>query len=245
MANLRELRNELRTRLQRFEKKWLLENPPFKEAAIEAALLQEMFRHPLFGFNEESAKHQYHPVPKQRDRADVVLRLAGKTRVVVEIKQVSKLNDRNKCREALKEAERYIVYLEQKYGIVTDGYTWIYILVEPIGKYHRIRQLVRFHIAEDQRLALRILERSKRATLKRLLEMLRATNGAMTEKIFNNLKDQSLRDRITTLINLAKTGNVTVTAADRTILREIYRGKRIDEMVKPALTPLRLTRKMN
>lgn len=172
----------------------------------------------------------------------MLLRL-GKTRVVVEIKRPSELDDRNKRRRALQEVGRYIRDLGLKYGIVTDGYNWIYVAVRPFASFYWIHQLLRFHTKEHETLALRALERSKKATLRRLLELLHATHGDMTVKYFNYLMGLGDRERILTLVNRAKTKIATVTTDERQILRELYRENRGNDMVKPLLASLPLTKK--
>ncbi len=73
--------------LEKLQKKWISEKPPFPESVIEAALLLDLFRDQAgLRFTEKSARRQQ--VLRGGNRCmDILLRLNPKTKVVVEIKQ--------------------------------------------------------------------------------------------------------------------------------------------------------------
>lgn len=230
--------------LGRLEKKWFAEKPPFNEGAIEAALLLELFRSPLgLGFNDKSAKHQQ-AVPNGNGIVDILLKLNRKTRVVVEVKQPGTLGaKRSKWKGTVGQAGRYVRHLGQEYGIATDGLIWFYFKVKRYRNYYLIHPLIRFHIKENRPLALRILERSKRTTLKDFLDVLAAIHGHMKPKEFDKLMNLGLRHRVHNLVEMAKNHKVKVAAADKAVIRALYSETQATRLIQPLLKPLKLTKK--
>ena len=76
--------------LQRLDQ-WSTEDPPFREAAVEAVLLFDLFRGVL-DFDTDSAKRQIRAINKNKKptegktgRIDIILRLNPQVKVVVEV----------------------------------------------------------------------------------------------------------------------------------------------------------------
>lgn len=236
--------NSIHNILERLERKWFSEKPPFSEAVIEAALLLELFRDPSgLAFNEKSARREQ-DVATSNGCVDILLKLNRTTSVIVEIKQPGMLDiARKQWKKHLRQAGRYVRDSGQLYGILTDGVNWFYFKVLPYGGFHRLHPLVYFNVKTHRPLALRILLRSKKRTLHEFLDMVSALHCEMPLKRFNVLMNLGINERVSSLVNFAKEQNVHVTDADRKIIRLLYSGANANELILPIREPLKLTRK--
>ena len=219
---------------------WSTESPPFRESAVEAVLLFDLFRGVL-DFDANSAKRQVR-VPKT-GRTDIILRLNDKVKVVVEVKRFDTFASKAKTEQAIRQAAKYVRELKSEYGIITDGINWVYFTVRPHGNYHQIRRLIRFNIKEQPELALAMLKRSRKGTLNHFFKLLASIHGEMTEKEFARLMNLSLQERVEQLAQKAKQNDpkLEVTSGDKSLLKVLYGNANANQSVKLGLKPMNLT----
>lgn len=226
---------------------WSAEQPPFREAAVEAVLLFDLFRGVL-GFNTKSAKRQVRAADKTKKviigRTDIVLHLRTTVKVVVEVKRFDTFDSETKTTAAIKRAAEYMRIMGQEYGVVTDGITWIYFRVKRHANYHQIHRLIRFSIKKQPSLALIVLKRSHKGTLGHLFELLVAMHENMTEVEFIKLMDQSQQERAEELTQKIEQGKprFRIAEKDRNLILALYASNVANECVKPLLKPIKLTK---
>jgi predicted type IV restriction endonuclease len=231
--------------IETLEKKWSTERPRFEEPVIEADLLIDLFRAELdFDGKKKSATHQ-HLVRKGNGKVDILLRINPKTKVIVEVKQLGVLEpDINKggWMDAVEQAARYVRDMKQEYGIVTDGLYWLYFSVRSCGNFRRVHRLIWFHVKTHRRLALEILDRSRKRTLKRLLDVLDVIHGDMTVERFDEWMSDGTQATVGHLMAKVRNKLGRARAADEKVIRAIYdRKTKPSELIPPLLEPLRLT----
>jgi len=224
----------IRDVLERMEKNWFAEKPPFSEKVIEAVLLTELFRGSL-GFDERSAKHSQPVARGKKGEVDILLRLPQRMFVIVEVKRPEELlNDRGR-RVASKQAARYVRDMGQEYGVVTDGFCWFYFRVVHSNQFYKVHPLIRFDIRSHKQIALRMLERSHRRTLERFLEVLTAIQCHMTRKMFNDLMNLGHEERVNRLVKMAEEQRLKVASADKKIIGMLFSADHAGDLISPSI----------
>lgn len=201
--------------------------PPFPEAVIEAVLLLDLFRGAL-GFDAGTSRHQHNKI-------DILLDVAKKSHIVVEVKQHGKLRLERKLDNAIKQATLYVLHLKsaQPFAIVTDGNRWVYLAIEkpvaspsatPSRSPHRIHKLMQFSVQSHPELAHLILKRSNRNTLQRLFELLSCVHQHLTPDSFKELMRKSLPDRVDFFKVKALEAKIKWAQADAEIIQSLFDG---------------------
>lgn len=192
------------------------------EAQIEQDIL-DFFRETL-GFTTKTAQRQ---VKKEgfSGEQDIVLTLDQKTSVVVEIKTPDEFkNDKLRNTAIIQAADYLLCTPKQEFGIVTDGWSWIYFRVKPVGNFHRVHRILGFNIKEHRKVAQVVFKRTQAGTLKLFLKVLAAIHRDIAPANFDALMNLSLSSRVDFLAAKACDAGVKVSDADKSVIRELYNG---------------------
>lgn len=216
----------LSTALERLEQ-CSEEKPPFAEAVVEAVLLLDVFRGAL-GFDASTSRHQHNKI-------DILLDVAQKSHIVVEVKQHGKLKPERRLENAIKQATRYSLHLRsaQPFAIVTDGDFWVYLAIEkpPASSTgtgsrapYRIHKLLYFHVRSQPELAALILKRSHHNTLLRLFRVLLCVRQNLTAISFTRLMNKNLDERVEFFKDKAQEVELKLVQADVEIMQSLFSG---------------------
>lgn len=186
-----------------------------------------MFRGAL-GFDAGTSRHQHNKI-------DILLDVAKKSHIVVEIKQHGKFRRAKKLEDAMKQATRYALHLKsaQPFAIVTDSDCWVYLAIEkPVASLpttqsrlpHRIHKLMQFSVQSHPELAHLILKRSHHNTLQRLFELLFCVRQNLTPDSFRELMKMSLDDRVEFFKVKAQEAGIKWAQADAEIIQSLFDG---------------------
>jgi hypothetical protein len=208
---------------------------PVPPAVTSSHLLTDLFRLALGYFDWEAAAHQ---PDGDGGWIDILLDIDATTQIVIEVRKFGQITP-----YALRKAARHVRNIKAEFGILTDGLTWIYFTIKPFAHQHHIHRLLHFDTLANRALTNKVLQRSRKSTIKRLFRALDAVHADMTEAELFRLLDHGLDVRVDELANKANAKSVALSADDRAILRDLYsftRGTPPNTAILQLLPPVAL-----